>query len=106
MNEVQSLVRRLSGKPWKKELSMIVSVRRIEHSEHEYFAYTKSLCGKATYFLYFTDDIWGAIVLNNFVEMLRRFFEKEEVRINLSEATVQPKNEYLLTILREESVLR
>jgi hypothetical protein len=84
MNEVQSLVRLLSGKPWEKELPMTVSVRRIEHSEHEYFAYTKSLCGKATYFLYFTDDIWGAIVLNNFVEMLRRFFEKEEVRINLS----------------------
>jgi hypothetical protein len=103
MSDVQRLVHLLSGKPWKKELPMTVSVRRIEHSEHEYFAYTKSLCGKATYFLYFTDDIWGAIVLNNFVEMLRRFFEKEEVQINLSEATVQPKNEYLLTILREGS---
>lgn len=106
MSDVHDLVRRLSGKPWEKELPMTVSVRRIEHSEHEYFAYTKSLCGKATYFLYFTDDIWGAIVLNNFVEMLRRFFEKEEVRINFTDTTVQPKNEYLLTILREECTQR
>jgi hypothetical protein len=106
MNDVQALVCLLSDKPWKKELSMTVNVRRIEHSEHEYFAYTKSLCGKATYFLYFTDDIWGAIVLNNFVEMLRRFFEKEEVRISFTDTTVQPKNEYLLTILREECAQR
>lgn len=106
MSDVQRLVRRLSGKPWEKELPMTVSVRRIEHSEHEYFAYAKSLCGKATYFLYFTDDIWGAIVLNNFVEMLRRFFEKEEVRINFTDTTVQPKNEYLLTVLRDECAHR
>ena len=35
--------------------------------ENEYFAHTKSLRRKATYFVYFTDDIWGAIVLDNFV---------------------------------------
>ena len=81
---------------------MTVKVRRIENSEREYFAYAKSLCGKATYFLYFSDDIFGAIVLHNFVEMLRRFFEKEDVQLKFQDSTVQLKNEYILSILREE----
>lgn len=82
---------------------MIVTVRRIENSQHEYFAYAKSICGKATYFLYFTDDIWGALVLQNFTEMLRRFFEKEKVELKLQETTINLKNEYLLAILRDEN---
>lgn len=82
---------------------MIVTVRRIENSPHEYFAYAKSICGKATYFLYFSDDIWGAMVLHNFMEMLRRFFEKERIEINLQDTTINLKNDYLLSILREEN---
>ena len=82
---------------------MIVTVRRIENSQHEYFAYAKSICGKATYFLYFSDDIWGAMVLHNFVDMLCRFFEKERIEIKLQDATIDMKNEYLLNILRDEN---
>ena len=84
-----------------KQPVMIVTVRRVENSQHEYFAYAKSICGKATYFLYFVDDIWGAVVLHNFVEMLRRFFEKENVELKLQDNTIQLKNEYLLRILRD-----
>jgi len=80
---------------------MTVTVRRVESSQHEYFAYAKSICGKATYFLYFIDDIWGAVVLHNFVEMLRRFFEKEDIELTLQDTTIQLKNEYLLRILRD-----
>ena len=82
---------------------MIVTVRRIENSQHEYFAYAKSICGKATYFIYFTDDIWGAMVLHNFMEMLRRFFEKETIEIRLQNSTINLKNDYLLSILRDEN---
>ena len=80
---------------------MIVTVRRVENSQHEYFAYVKSICGKGTYFLYFLDDIWGALVLHNFVGMLRRFFDKQNVEIRLQDNTIQLKNEHLLTILRD-----
>jgi len=82
---------------------MIVTVRRIENSQHEYFAYAKSICGKATYFLYFSDDIWGALVLHNFMEMLRRFFENERIELKLQDTTINLKNEYLLSILRDEN---
>ena len=106
MNDIERLISHLakSKKPHRKELSMTVTIRRIENAEREYFAYTKSTCGKATYFLYFCDDIFGAVVLHNFVEMLRRFFEKD-VQVKLQDTTVQMKNEYLLSILRGELVI-
>lgn len=102
MNALNSLISHLCAKkPLKKELPMTVMVRRIENSEHEYFAYAKSICGKATYFLYFTDDIFGAVVLHNFVEMLRRFFDKENIELRVQDTMIQLKNEYLLAILRD-----
>ncbi|GAH37874.1 unnamed protein product, partial [marine sediment metagenome] len=52
-------------------------------------------------FLYFIDDIWGAIVLHNFVEMLRKFFEQEKVKVKVQDTTIKLKNEYLLSLLRE-----
>ena len=45
---------------------MTITIRKLEKTEHEYFAYCKSLCGKATYLLYFDDSILGAVVLHNF----------------------------------------
>jgi len=44
---------------------MTVTIRKLDKSEHEYFAYCKSLCGKATYLLYFDDSILSAVVLHN-----------------------------------------
>ena len=49
---------------------MTVIIKKLENKEHEYFAYAKSLCGKATYFVYFQDNIWGAVALHNFIAML------------------------------------
>lgn len=101
MNDMENLIAGLLKKPHQKELAMTITIRRIEQSDHEYFAYVKSLCGKATYFLYFSDDIAGAMVLHNFVEMLRRYFQKDEVKLNLHDATIELKNTYLLSIFKE-----
>ena len=40
---------------------MTVTIRELEGSPGEYFAYTKSVCGRATYLAYFRDDIFGAV---------------------------------------------
>ena len=81
---------------------MNVTIRKLAGSDHEYFAYTKSLCGKATFCLYFADGIWGAVVLCNFIQMLKGFFEAEEVKISLHESAVKLKNEEILTFLKEQ----
>jgi hypothetical protein len=81
---------------------MNVTIRRLEHSDHEYLAYAKSLCGKATYFLYFCDDIWGAVVLCNFVQMLKSYFQAEKLKLTVHENAVCLKNEQILAFLNEE----
>ena len=80
---------------------MNITIRRVEKSEHEYIAYVKSICGRATYFLYFTDGIWGAVVLCNFVQMLKQFFEAEKITISVHENAVSLKNAEILTLLQE-----
>jgi len=52
--------------------------------------------------LHFIKATWRAIVINKFIEMLRRFSEKERVRLSYQDTTVQLKTDYLLTILREQ----
>ena len=106
MNDFENLATGLLNRSHLKELAMTITVRRVEQSEHEYFAYAKSMCGKATYFLYFCDDIAGAIVLHNFVEMLRRHFQNNEVKVKLHDSTIQLKNAHLLSILREAHLMQ
>ena len=82
--------------------TMTITIRKFENSDHEYIAYAKSLCGKATYFLYFPDDIWGAVVLCNFVQMLQSFFQSEKLKITVHENAVCLKNKDILALLREQ----
>ena len=82
---------------------MNVTIRKLEHSDHEYLAYAKSLCGKATYFLYFFDDVWGAVVLCNFVQMLKSHFQPETLTLTVGEKAACLKNEQILALLNEQS---
>lgn len=79
---------------------MIVTIRQLQGTSHEYIAYTKSVCGKATYFVYFEDSIWGAVTLHNFIDMLKMFFQRQRVDVKVSERTLQLKNESILSVLR------
>jgi len=78
---------------------MIVTIRQLQGTSHEYIAYTKSLCGKATYFVYFEDSIWGAVTLHNFIDMLKMFFQQKMVEVKVSDRTLQLKNKSILGVL-------
>lgn len=80
---------------------MTITIRKLDKSEHEYFAYTKSICGKATYFLYFQDSIWGAITLHNFIEMLKSFFQQKNVDVRIDEKSIPIKDKYILELIKE-----
>ena len=79
---------------------MTVTVRRLQKSEDEYIAYAKSVCGKATYFLYFTDGVYGAVALCNFVAMLQGFFKVERIDLSVHENAVSLKHEELFGLLK------
>jgi hypothetical protein len=80
---------------------MTVTIRELQDAQGEYFAYTKSLCGKATYFVYLRDDIFGAVALVNFVQMLRCHFDVQSVEVKVLDSSIQPKNPLLLEVLRQ-----
>jgi len=80
---------------------MTVIIRKLDNKEHDYFAYAKSLCGHGTYFLYFQDDIWGAVVLHTFIEMLRSFFKPAKVEVTVAEKDLTLKNDALLELLKK-----
>jgi len=80
---------------------MTVIIRKLDNKEHDYFAYAKSLCGHGTYFLYFQDDIWGAVVLHTFIEMLRSFFKPAKVEVTVAEKDLTLKNNALLELLKK-----
>jgi hypothetical protein len=82
---------------------MTVTIRKLDNKEHEYFAYAKSLCGKATYFVYFTDDIWGAVILYNFVEMLQSFFQPSTLTLRVDEQSISLKDDTLLEYFKDVS---
>lgn len=79
---------------------MIVTIRKLQGTRHEYIAYTKSLCGKATYFVYFEDSIWGAVTLHSFIEMLKMFFQQKRVEVKINERALCMKNEEILSLLK------
>ena len=58
-------------------------------------------CSKATYFIYFHDDIWDAVTLHNFIEMLRSFFKPSKVNVMLDEKNLTLKNNALLELLKD-----
>jgi hypothetical protein len=81
---------------------MIVTIRKLQSTKHEYIAYTKSLCGKATYFLYFEDSIWGAVNLHSFIEMLKMFFKQKNVELKVNDKTLHVKNKEILSLLQNQ----
>jgi len=79
---------------------MTVTLRKLENSEDEYIAYAKSLCGKATYFLYFTDGLYGAVALCNFVEMLKSFFKVDRLDVTVHKNAVSLKHKEVYALLK------
>lgn len=81
---------------------MTIIIRKLDKTEHEYLAYTKSLCGKATYFIYFEDNILGAVTLHNFIEMLKTFFKQNNVELIIGDKSLTVKNEMVLDLIRKD----
>ena len=85
---------------------MHILIRKLENTENEYFAYTKSLCGKATYFLHFKGDVWGSVLLYHFAEMLKSYFEVDKIELKIFDKTISLKNKFILKCLNKGCGIR
>ncbi len=79
--------------------SIIIKIRPIENRQSEYIAYCKSEFLNATYSVYFHDNIFGSVALNNFADMIRSRFDVRHVEYVIASETVSFKNPALLDVL-------
>lgn len=80
---------------------MKITIRKMQDKKHEYFAYLMGMSGRATYLLYFKDDIYGAISLNHFVQMLKNHFKEERMEVALNkESEIKITNAALKEIFK------
>ena len=78
-----------------------VAIRKLAGSDHESLAYARTFAGRATCFVYFQDDIWGAMVLYHFTDMLRAVFHNSPVKLTLVEQELSLKHPAVLGLLRQ-----
>ena len=80
-----------------------VAIRKLAGTDNEYLAYAKTFAGRGTYFVYFQDNIWGAMALHNFVDMLRTVLDHAPVKLALVEQELSLKHPAVLDLLRQPS---
>lgn len=80
---------------------MTVTIRTLKDSPHRYLASASSICGGSTYLLCFSHDIFGAMSLHDFTEMLRKHFNLSEVQLAFRDARLDPDAGFLLSLFRE-----
>lgn len=80
---------------------MIIKIRRIASSDNEYLAYVNNCMGNGAYFLYFMDDILGAVTLCNFTHMIKNYFEQDKIELKVVEKDIKFKNDYILDLLKD-----
>ena len=81
---------------------MRIIIRKLQNMEHRYFAYLRGMSGKATYLLYFEDNIYGAVSLHNFIEMLKNHFKKQQAKVFIHDKEIEIKNQALLDTIAGE----
>ena len=78
-----------------------VAIRKLAGTDREYLAYARTFAGRAAYFVYFKDDIWGAMVLHHFTDMLRAVFQNTPLKLTLVDQELALKHPAVLQLLRQ-----
>jgi len=79
---------------------LTVIVRKINSDELGYLAIVKSF-GAGVFFAYIKDNVFGAITLNRFLEMIRTGFNVKQISIKLELKKVEIRSNFLLQALKE-----
>ena len=73
-----------------------IIIKKIENKENSFIAYLKNPLLKASYSVCFMDSITGAVALNEFFQMIKFRYSKENFEFVISDKTVNINNESLL----------
>ena len=78
---------------------MTVAIRKIAGTDRDY---ARKFSGRATYFVYFQDDLWGAVALHNFAEMLRLAWGQPP-HLRIVDQELSLKHPAVLELLRQSA---
>ena len=82
-----------------------IIIKKIENKQNDFVAYFKNEFLKSTFFVCFTDSIIGAVALNDFFQMLKSKYDKDNFNFVISDEAIKFKNEHLLNqIIEREAV--
>jgi hypothetical protein len=73
-----------------------IIIKKIANTENSFIAYLKNPLLKASFSVCFMDSITGAIALNEFFQMIKFRYSKENFEFVISDKTVKIQNESLL----------
>ena len=79
-----------------------ITIKQIENTEHEFIAYYKSDFLKSTFCAVFRDDIFGAVCLSRFTEMIKTHFNEQNITLFISDKNIKFKSQALLDELTQK----
>ena len=81
-----------------------IIIKKIENRENYFMAYYKNPILNCSYFVCFADSILGAIALNDFFQMLKHKYNKENFEFHIADEKIKLKNIHLLDEMTESGV--
>jgi len=84
-----------------KKNFIVVHIKAVEGQEKNFLAFLQSEVLKSTFFLFFNDDIMGAIALNHFANMLSKEYAVD-VKLQLVDEKAKFHDKALLDIVMQK----
>ena len=81
---------------------MKIFLKQIENQKHKYIAYFNSPLGSASYVLFLNDDIFGAICLHTYLEILKKVFKTNKINIDICKSKINAKS--ILDIIEDQNM--
>ena len=81
-----------------------ITIKQIENKDREFLAYYKSDFLKSTFCVSFKDDIFGAVALTRFTEMIKTHFNEQNITLFISDKNIKFKSQALLNELTQKQV--
>ena len=79
-----------------------ITIKQIENTDREFIAYYKSDFLKSTFCVSFRDDIFGAVSLSRFTEMIKTHFNEQKINLFISDKNIKCKSQALLNELTQK----
>jgi hypothetical protein len=79
---------------------MTLTVRSLTDSPHSYLASAPSPYGTSTFLLHFRADVFGAMSLHEFAEMLRKHHGLPDIDVAFRDTRLDLRDGSLLSLLR------